>query len=243
MTMIRATVTQIMARPAPVIIVDTCNFLDLFRRDSTNRQPRVPVQEVQIASELLQLAIANPPVFHLVVPELVPGEFADHANRIEQDFEGWLRLHHEDQEWLAKATTWANMAIPAPPSVQPFGLAARLRQLANDLLAHAVVMDRDSVSLDRAVARLLVKRHPSQNKEIKDSMNVEQSLELCNQLRNAGLVNAVVFVSSNTNDFAVTSTSGQLHGDLAPDFATVALEYFPNLRAAVGSLRARGALP
>src|SRR5271157_1808821 len=98
-------------------------------------------------------------------------------------------------------------------------------------------------SLNRAVARLIAKRRPSHKKEIKDSMNMEQSLELCSQLRNSGFTHPAVFISSNTNDYAAAATSSQLHNDLQAEFAAVSLEYFPSLRAAFGSLRARGVLP
>ena len=103
MTTITAAVAQIIAQPAPVIILDTCNFLDLFRRDTTRQQPRVPAEEIRIASELLQLVTARPDAVHLVVPELVPGEFADHANRTERAFDGWFGFHDENQDWLAEA--------------------------------------------------------------------------------------------------------------------------------------------
>ncbi len=53
MTTITAAVAQIIAQCAPVIILDTCNFLDLFRRDTTRQQPRIPAEEIRIASELL----------------------------------------------------------------------------------------------------------------------------------------------------------------------------------------------
>ena len=100
-------------------------------------------------------------------------------------------------------------ALPSPSAVQPFGLHAQFRRLANELLARAVVLDRDQTSLDRAIARLIAKRRPSHKKEIKDSMNLEQSLELCSQLRIAGFTRPVVFISSNTNDFAAGSTSSR----------------------------------
>ena len=35
MTTIPAAVARIIAKPAPVLILDTCNFLDLFRRDTS----------------------------------------------------------------------------------------------------------------------------------------------------------------------------------------------------------------
>jgi len=47
-------------------------------------------------------------VRHLVVPELVPGEFADHASRIEREFDGWLGFHDENQDWLAEAAPCRN---------------------------------------------------------------------------------------------------------------------------------------
>jgi hypothetical protein len=243
MTTIAAAVAQIITQPAPVILIDTCNFLDLFRRDTTRQQPRVPAAEIRIASELLQLVTARPNAAHLLVPELVPGEFADHANRIEREFEGWLEFHDENQDWLVEAARWVGIALAVTSAVHPLGLHAEFRRLANDLLAQAVVLDRDDSSLNRAVARLIAKRRPSHKKEIKDSMNIEQILEFCSQLRNAGFANHIVLISSNTNDYAMAPTSSQLHNDLQADFAALSLEYFPSFRAAVGSLRARGELP
>ena len=186
---------------------------------------------------------ARPDAVHLVVPELVPGEFADHADRIEGTFDEWLGFHDENQDWLAEAALWVGTALPTPLAVRPLGLHAEFRRLANELLAQALVLDRDQTSLNRAVARLIAKRRPSHKKEIKDSMNMEQSLELCSQLRNAGFASHIAFISSNTNDYAAASTSSQIHNDLQAEFAAVSLEYFPSLRAAVGSLRARGELP
>ncbi len=243
MTVIRAAATQILASPAPVLVLDTCSFLDLFRRDAPRQQPRVPPAEIQAAAELLQLLMVRPDAAHLIVPELVPGEFADHADRIEVEFEEWFRLHDQNQDWLAEATTWLGLALPTPLAVQPFGIQASCRRLAPDLLAKAVVLDRDPASLDRAVARLIAKRRPSHKKEMKDSMNIEQALELSGQLQQAGFARARVFVSSNTNDFAASPTSPALHPDLQAEFDPVGLEYFTSLRAAIGSLRARGQLP
>jgi hypothetical protein len=233
---IPAAVARILAQPAPVLIIDTCNFLDLFRRDGARPQPRVPWEEIRIASILLNKVTDQPGSVHLVVPELVPGEFADHADRIEREFDDWLGAHDRNQLWLAKATPWVGTALPSPFEVYPFGLQAAFRRLANDLLARALVLDRDPTSLNRAVARLIAKRRPSHKNEIKDSMNLEQSRELCSQLRNSGFTHSVAFISSNTNDYAAATSSSHLHVDLQPEFTAVSLEYFPSLRAALGAL-------
>jgi hypothetical protein len=159
------------------------------------------------------------------------------------DIRNWFGFHDQNQEWLAEASLWVGVAIPTPTLVQPLDLEIALRKLAEDLLAQSTVLARDPICLDRAVARLIAKRRPSHKKEMKDSMNLEQCLELSAQLRDAGFARPRVFVSSNTNDFAETSTSSKLHSDLQAEFGAVSLEYFPSLRAAVGSLRARGQLP
>ena len=243
MITISAAVAQIIAQPAPVIILDTCNLLDLFRRDSTRQQPRVPSEEIGVASQLLQLAPGRPTAIHLVVPELVPGEFADHADRIEKEFDRWLEFHDDNQAWLEEAAPWVGISLPTFLAVHPLGLHAAFRRLAEELLAQAIALDRDQPSLNRAVARLIAQKRPSHRKEIKDSIKLEQSLELCSQLRKPGFVGHVAFVSSNTNDYAAVSTTSQLHDDLQAEFSGVSLEYFPSLRAAIGSLRAIGELP
>jgi hypothetical protein len=243
MITIAAALAQIRASPAPVILLDTCSPLGLFRRDSVRQQPRVPADEIRTAAELLQLLTVRPDAAHLVVPELVPGEFADHADRIEREFEGWFQFHDENQNWFVEAALWVGTVLPSAAAVHPLGLHARLRQLAEDLLARALVLSPDQACLDRAVHRLIAKRRPSHKKEMKDSMNLEQCLELGTQLQRAGFPYARVFVSSNTNDFAETSTSSRLHPDLQADFAAASLAYFTSLRAAVGSLRASGQIP
>jgi hypothetical protein len=68
---------QIQPSPsAPVILIDTCSFLDLFRTDESQTkvpyQPRAHHQEIWDAADLLALVNATPGAAHLIVPELVP---------------------------------------------------------------------------------------------------------------------------------------------------------------------------
>lgn len=243
MSAIPDAVARMLAAPAPVIILDTCSLLDLFRRDDSRKQPRVPVDEIAVAVEILRETSARPNWAHLVVPELVPGEFADHADQIEQTLESWLTFHDENQDWLRGTAPLVGVTPPVTAAVGSLGLQAHLRRLADDLLARAVVLDRDPACLNRAVDRLIAKRRPSHKKEIKDSMNLEQCLELGTRLKRAGFAPPVAFVSSNTNDFAESLAVNRIHLDLRAEFAAASLEYFTSLRAAVGTLRSRGELP
>jgi hypothetical protein len=228
---------------APVILIDTCSFLDLFRRDEKRSQPRVGTQEIRAAADLLELLTNYPGAAHLLVPELIPREYADHADKEEKSFRGWTGFHDENQGWIVEASACVALTIPAPQLVQPLDLAAKLRALANNLLGKARVLERDQACLDRAVTRLINKTRPSHTKEMKDSMNMEQCLELSRRLQQVGFLKSRVWVSSNTKDFAETSTSSHLHADLRGDFTAVGLKYFTSLWAAVNHLRAAGEIP
>jgi hypothetical protein len=227
--------------PAPVILLDTCSFLDLFRTDESQTkvpyQPRAPHQEIRDAADLLALVNAAPGAAHLIVPELVPREYADHTAAIQAQFGKWTELHDKNQNWFLEASLSVALALPAPHPVHPYDLAALLRGLADNLLAKAKVLERDPACVDRALQRLIDKIRPSHRKEVKDSMNLEQCLELSRRLQAAGFPRSRVWVSSNTNDFAQPN-SPQVHADLQGDFAAAGLKYFTSLRAALGRLRA-----
>jgi hypothetical protein len=224
--------------PAPVILIDACNFLDIFRSDPA--KPRVPHQEIRAAADLLDLLTTTPEAAHLLLPELIPREYTDHADPIQTKFGEWTELHDANQDWLAEACLSVALALPMPHLVHPHGIAALLRRLADALLANASVLQRDHACLDRAVKRLINKDRPSHKKEMKDSMNLEQCFEVSRRLQIAGFGKSRVWVSSNTNDFAQTATSSHLHTDLQGDFITAGLKYFTSLRATLGHLRAVG---
>ncbi len=237
MTPIAQVLAGVLAHPAPLLILDTCNFLDLFRRDDTKHSSRVRPTEILAAVQLLQLRQQLPNAVHLIVPELIPTEYADHASKIVGVIEGWVEFHDRNQEWLAETAKALAIPMPPPTAVRQFGLPAGCRKLADELLTSAVVLARDPGCLDRAVARLVNKRRPSHKKEMKDSMNLEQSLELCRALTAAGFTRGKVFVSSNVNDFAGGASNPSLHTDLRNEFAAVGLDYFTSLEAAIRELR------
>lgn len=243
MTSIADAVTTILAGrvPAPVLVLDTCVLLDLFRWDGPG--PRILFAEIKAANHLLEaLALGGGELVRLVAPELVPGEFADNADSIQGAFKKGLEAHDKAREWLDDAGALFDLSRPVAPPTRDSGISTRCRALAMDLLDRSIVLDRDRACLDRAVDRLIAKRRPSHRKEIKDSMNLEQGLELARRLREAGSTAPCLFISSNTKDFA-NETRTDLHPDLRQDFKAAGLEYFTSLTAAVGSLRGRTLVP
>lgn len=103
-------------------------------------------------------------------------------------------------------------------------------------MAHACVLDRDAPCIQRALDRVFTKRRPSHDGHVKDSIHLEHYLELSRLLHVGGFAERRVFVSGNRSDFW-NGPLPHIHTSLAPDLAAVALEFFGDLRAAVGSLR------
>lgn len=239
-------VAQIQAVAAPVFLIDTCNFIDLFRVQNDDeqklRRPRVLVQEINAAIELLDFAKSLPRRVHVVVPELIPREYQENSDRIQKDFDNWMKSQDEFQQWLFEAASFfPGGGLPVPTKIQPFGLAAKIRDLADQLLATATILGRDQACLERATTRLIDKRPPCQNKEMKDSMNIEQCLELSRRLGDSGFRLSRIWVSSNTRDFAERS-SPKLHPDLVGEFSAAGLDYVTSFQAAIGRLRGKAEL-
>ena len=85
----------------------------------------------------------------------------------------------------------------------------------------------------RAFLRVNTGRTPADKgkQSMKDCVVIETYLDAARQLRSAGHKAPIVFVSSNTKDYAVT-TGSLLKPDLAAEFAALSMSYAPNLAAA-----------
>jgi hypothetical protein len=80
------------------------------------------------------------------------------------------------------------------------------------------------------------KVRPSHGGMVKDSIHLEHYLEFCRQLQVSGFPARRMFVSSNKADFWEAKNKSDVHPDLASQLATVRLEFFGTLEAALGSL-------
>jgi len=242
MTPLAEVAARILARPAPVIVSDTCSLLDLFRVARPTKEAeerRIEVEELKAASKLLAALTLPEPPFHHVVPELVPGEFRDNAEiRVTDPFRRWVDAHDAAGGWIPKAVAAAGLDIVGPIVVPigPQNLPAQFRDFAMRLLGTATILARDLPSLLRAVERVIGKRRPSHKKEMKDSMNLEQMLALARLLsESVPFPHPIVFVSSNTKDFAAANGI-DIHPDLKADFDTAGLLYRTSFRSALGLL-------
>ena len=83
-----------------------------------------------------------------------------------------------------------------------------------------------------AVTRVLQGRAPSRRGKdsTKDCIILETYLEHIRSARGAGLAASIVFVSSNTTDYA--TTAARLTEDIASEFADLEVAFAPNMAAA-----------
>jgi hypothetical protein len=104
---------------------------------------------------------------------------------------------------------------------------------AVDLDILGVSRDGDPEIASRALLRLNQARTPARKgrDSMKDCVVIETYLDAVGELRAAGLESKIVFVSPNTKDYA-GEPGRALKPDLAQEFATLGMEYAPNLAAA-----------
>jgi len=228
MTPIADAVERVRAAPAPVLIVDTRNFLDLFRTDHGRR---TDVEELKAAATVSQLLTVSESALHLIVPELIPREFGDNADSdVGQPFRTWLDKHNENHLWLMTAGKVVGIEFPPHNPLVPLDVQIHFRGFAEQLLATAIILARDADCVLRAVERVIVKKRPSHKNHLKDSMNLEQALEFGRRLHLQGpFPYPLCFISSNRNDFAEPSGT-QIHPELKAEFDAAGLVYLPHLR-------------
>lgn len=162
--------------------------------------------------------------------------------RVAEPFRKWVDAQDAAGGWIPKAVAAAGLAVsvPAAAPLRPDDLPGQFRDFAQRLLGTATVLARDLQCLLRAVDRLIAKRRPSHRKEMKDSMNLEQILELARLLSDsAPFPHPIVFVSSNTRDFAAPNGI-DIHPELKAEYDAVTLSYSTSYRAALSRL---GPLP
>lgn len=232
MPSIAAVAADLAARPRPVLCLDTCDLLDIIQCVAEGKAWRL-----KHVSGLLVTLTQRSDCVQLVVTYLVPIEWAqNHATVIAE-------VQHKTQQ-VDKVIAdihiaWENVGAPLQgpiPTYAGAGLAAELTVVAADMLGRAVVLDRDDTCVGRALDRVYHRARPSHGGMVKDSIHLEHYLELCRQLRAAGFPGRCVFVSANKADFWEGKSKPDIHPDLAPQLASVGLEFFATLEAAIGSL-------
>jgi len=229
MPQIGAAAAGLLGTPVPVLLADACALLDIIRAPARNSAPHLLAVQ-KVASALT----ATPPGCQVVTASITRKEFTDHREEERKR----LAKHIDDLEQTAAQFHQACQAVTIPVSASGFvaaGLPAALLNLAQGLLDSSVTLDPDNPTLARAYQRVIDSRRPAQHGAIKDSVMLEEYLELTRQLRAGGFTLPIVFLSSNPDDFCEGGARA-LHPDLQAEFAPLNLGFCMVWPAAVQQL-------
>jgi hypothetical protein len=236
MESIAAAIGRIQRAVAPVVYLDTCVLLDIVRAPLRNA-----AGAVEAALELLTGAKRSVPTIYLFVGCPTPTEWNDHIHEAVTDCS--IAVNCVD----AVAHSWYFLGKPGLPTLSPPSLLLpeRLRTLSKNLLDAASVLDKDGEALGRAIDRIISARKPARKggQGAKDAAILEHAISLVDALMAVGVATPRVFVSSNTNDFAIAKGTA-VHPEIKSDFDPPRnIHYSDSLFAAVIWLKAGGWVP
>jgi hypothetical protein len=220
--------SDIVARGAPVLCLDTCIILDIMRDptlDSASSADRVAALTL-----LSAMATKNNLVGFLAAQVAI--EFGEHVKPVEEEAERALSKLRD----RLKRLDAINVALGGKGvvDVSHYGdCVSRSKSIAERLIAAAAPVSQSDETTARAFKRLNEARTPASKgkQSMKDCVVIETYLDAVVELRKAGLKSPIVFASSNVKDYA-GETGSVLRPDLATEFAALDMEYAPNLSAA-----------
>ena len=111
----------------------------------------------------------------------------------------------------------------------------RCREVGNRWLKIGHSVPRTEQIISRAYFRSTQAIPPARSGKdsIKDCVILETYLDRVRELREDGLTAPIVFLSSNTKDYAeLSEEEAEVRNDIKDEFRTLELEYAPNMAAA-----------
>jgi hypothetical protein len=231
MSRIADVVTTLIAAPVPILLLDTCAFLDIIRAP-VRRDP----SWIEPAIRLRAGVSAQPRKCGLVVASLVGQEWTDSVATVVKELSKHLRDLDAQAAHVHDACNAVGISLgQAKPLYAGTLLNSLLHDLSRDLMNVALALDGDDALKMRAVQRVFDKIPPSRKGgQLKDCTILEECLELCRGLRAGGFAEKCVFCTSNRTDFC--ETGNNLHANLAAEFGAVQLTFTTELNWALHEL-------
>jgi hypothetical protein len=221
---------QLVATNVPVLLLDTCIFLDTIRAIE-----RRDAKRIEAAKLVLNECSTSPPRCIIVVSSIVQVEWDQNVQSVIDEARkhiSWLQESADHFQDACRLLGHSN--VFSPPDYESYDLPQVLFGLSEAILKAAICIDDNSQSKLRAFQRVVRKTPPSQKgKEIKDCTIIEDYFELSRLSRIAGFQKNLVFCTSNTSDYG---KPGDQHPDFAAEFAATSLKFTTNLRWAYHEL-------
>ena len=225
-----------MARPRPILCIDTCDFLDVVRRFAEPDLKEANLYDADAFRTMLPILIDFPDLLQPVVSYLVRHEWDQNIESVV----GRVKDRIEDVDrriaLAAEACKIGNVISPNPiPSFASRSLADGLVALASAVLDRSMVIAKDESCVERALGRVMDRKRPSHKNLIKDSIHWEHYLELSRRLVAAGHSQGRFFVSANKSDFRA-GTDPTIHPDLMDEMLAAGLQFSGRMDVALRKL-------
>lgn len=203
----------------PVLCIDTCSILDIMRdptRETVKALDRQAAIDLATAAENGKLAC--------LMAEQVALEFADHDQSTQDEAARNLKKVREQIERINAIST----IYGAPGTINLTHLddhVSRARQIVGRWLNQLIAVTPSPAIPGKAFARMNSLLAPAKRgkESSKDCLIYETYLESMTELRAAGVIAPMVFLSSNTSEYLTEAKI--LKNEIAADFSTLNVAY------------------
>ncbi len=223
-------VRRVVVAGAPVLCLDTSALLDLMR-DPTRE--KFSGAHASAALYLLARAEASPPALSLLLAEQVDFELNDHMDEIQRESERAVQRLDDTLNQTLGIIAAHGLVVPTTLTLSALGFPAAARANVVRFVSVAHTVREDDVCVTRARDRVRLGRAPATRakQSFKDCLIIETYLHIARELRAAGFAEKILFLTTNTADYT-DRLHPTLHGDLAPEFASVGMDFASSFLAA-----------
>jgi hypothetical protein len=219
--------SAIAAANVPVLCVDTCSILDIFRdptRDTQRPLDHAAALDIVTAAEARNLSC--------LVAEQVSIELSANAQTVEEEAERQLRALRNRVQRINTLSGVHGVAGGVVDFSHLDTYVARTRSLVNRWLAAVETVTPSPLIPGKAIDRVNACIAPATQakQSVKDCVIYETYLEAIETLRAAGLTAPIVYLSSNLKDYC--SESGIVKPAIDADFVRLGVIYVGNISAA-----------
>ena len=219
------------ADPA-ILCLDTCSILDILRYPL--RPQDLKVEEHEANLRLLRIAELGIDI-EVRMACVVREEYKEHVDRIQDhaddSFTGYKNGIHKFDRLVNLHGNDGTIDLEHWE-----GHVQRCRNAADRWMQVAKIVPTPSYIVNRAFTRVRKRLRPAKtgNESMKDCVILETYLDYVSKIDRSSS-RKVVFVSSNTSDFA-NDRGNEVADELRSEFNTLGLDYAPNMRKVGGLL-------
>lgn len=224
MGLVASEVQRLVALGAPVLCADTCSILDVMR-DPTREEVRS--HNFQAALDLVEKMESHGELVSLLAPQ-VARELNDNQANVEEEAKSKVsKFKQKADRVLAIAQIFGGTGTVELGDLDNH--VERTRSVFDRWIAASTSAVQNAGVADRAIARMHIGRTPGKPGVglVKDCIVIETYLDAVTELRNSGLQSRIVFLSSNTDDYAGRDDKGLNH-DLKSEFGPLGIVYATN---------------